>query len=1220
MNFFKSSNFLRKAMALFLTAFLFFQGSGGSALLAESSGGAPTPAPAELTNLQFFLTPVGGSEIELPTGTDLSQVISQDSVLKIRYEFKTPVGLANNHGLIDWELPLSNTGGLDLSEITGEIHPDPINHHFTYEVDPVNQKIRVHFDPTTVPAEGADDFIEVAAHFSLNQASTTNRHTFVFPISATENKNFTLRFMPRGRKNNIEKDGQFYSTAHGSQLTHDDLKINPHEVKWTVDANLQLKTIPAANALVEDTFNSDQLTLRPETIKVYPLDVTMGGTIAASGPALTLGTDYEVVTDAATPGQFKIKFKDSQFEQINGSDYLTKAYRIEYITDIKPEVSGSNITLTNTAKLNSASAKKDVKIQYKRPAHTPTKSGYYVVNYPASAHTLWLRWDVLLNLDQQPIKEISDVFPSNLKLRAPFPGTTPPQPLQLQRLKPEALTKDKTKLTNADYETVDLHSVFQVNTGTNDRIVLTPLDPANPPRDVYRLRFDTSIHPGPTDPVAGQDTYTNSMSLTTYTGSADSTVSFNSTPVGPVQNGIGKWAENADYTQKTIKWLINIEPKASTMHKLIVNDTFPNKGLSLVENSVEIKQGSLVLVKGTDYILTNNHENGFTVEFKGTFESINHNVQITYKTTFDRNTHTDPSKPREYKNAGTYRMTGLTNPKTISVATFTVHPYVPTNGGKEVKTDWTTREMEWTIYANYNSESLDLKVKDEIGAGHELIEDSIKVYTYTPHQTNGKPQLGSEVTGTPVYTLSDITANGFTVDFPNTNLCYAIVYKTKMSDTGLSINKYENTAFLNGTAVKKEASFPNYDKFLGKVGKQQRTPSNQLDWYIDWSVKINQSLSIIHDAVIKDRLTVGQEYVADSFKLYTVHPTKQLVPASEYSVVIKPFDPVTGEQSMDLRFNNPIDREYLLEYSTLITKEQAPFTMSNEVRLDGTNVQTVAEQKHTTVMAVHATTTAGSQRPHSQYGSISILKKDKSNGRPLPNIVFELWKDNVLVAVFPATGADGKTKLNGLKPGSYLLKEQPDRRYVPLPDTAVEISTAALNLDLTLENTPVDPATPYNPPTPEPESPQSDNPPKDQPKPKDETPKDTPKPETPDHPTPSTPNDVPPVPTTPPGPNEGDIEIPNDHIPQIVIMPKHGKIELTGRRWKYTPNDGFYGKDSFTIHVTTPTGEKYDEEIEIDIPIPEGIATLPKTDGIPSVFYFLLGSACLALAAIFKKK
>ena len=101
MNILQSSNFLRKAMALFLTAFLFFQGSGGSALLAESSGGAPTPAPAQLNNLQFFLTPVGGSEIELPHNTNFSQAISQDSVLKIRYEFKTPVGLANNPGLID---------------------------------------------------------------------------------------------------------------------------------------------------------------------------------------------------------------------------------------------------------------------------------------------------------------------------------------------------------------------------------------------------------------------------------------------------------------------------------------------------------------------------------------------------------------------------------------------------------------------------------------------------------------------------------------------------------------------------------------------------------------------------------------------------------------------------------------------------------------------------------------------------------------------------------------------------------------------------------------------------------------------------------------------------------------------------------------------------------------------------------------------------------------
>ena len=64
---FKSSHFLRKAMALFLTAFLFFQGSGSFSLLAENSGGSSS---AVLTNLQFFLTPVGGSETEIPNNAD----------------------------------------------------------------------------------------------------------------------------------------------------------------------------------------------------------------------------------------------------------------------------------------------------------------------------------------------------------------------------------------------------------------------------------------------------------------------------------------------------------------------------------------------------------------------------------------------------------------------------------------------------------------------------------------------------------------------------------------------------------------------------------------------------------------------------------------------------------------------------------------------------------------------------------------------------------------------------------------------------------------------------------------------------------------------------------------------------------------------------------------------------------------------------------------------
>ena len=123
--------------------------------------------------------------------------------------------------------------------------------------------------------------------------------------------------------------------------------------------------------------------------------------------------------------------------------------------------------------------------------------------------------------------------------------------------------------------------------------------------------------------------------------------------------------------------------------------------------------------------------------------------------------------------------------------------------------------------------------------------------------------------------------------------------------------------------------------------------------------------------------------------------------------------------------------------------------------------------------------------------------------------------------------------------------------------------------------------------------------------------------------TPETPDNVPPTPTTPTTPRtptEGDIEIPNDHIPQVVVPPKNGKIELTGKHWKFTPKKGFYGKDKFTVRITPPTGDEYEEEIEIDIPIPEGITSLPKTGGFPALLFFLLGSACLVSAVVVKKK
>ncbi len=48
--------------------------------------------------------------------------------------------------------------------------------------------------------------------------------------------------------------------------------------------------------------------------------------------------------------------------------------------------------------------------------------------------------------------------------------------------------------------------------------------------------------------------------------------------------------------------------------------------------------------------------------------------------------------------------------------------------------------------------------------------------------------------------------------------------------------------------------------------------------------------------------------------------------------------------------------------------------------------------------------------------------------------------------------------------------------------------------------------------------------------------------------------------------------------------------------------------------------EEYDEIIEIDILIPEGVVNLPKTSGLPAMVYFVSGSAFLIVSWLVRKR
>ncbi|MDO4764558.1 MAG: Cna B-type domain-containing protein [Eubacteriales bacterium] len=173
---------------------------------------------------------------------------------------------------------------------------------------------------------------------------------------------------------------------------------------------------------------------------------------------------------------------------------------------------------------------------------------------------------------------------------------------------------------------------------------------------------------------------------------------------------------------------------------------------------------------------------------------------------------------------------------------------------------------------------------------------------------------------------------------------------------------------------------------------------------------------------------------------------------------------------------------------------------------------------------------------------------------------------------------------------------------------------------ITVTNTykPVETVTPFEP-TPKPEEPKPT--PKPEPEPKPEEPKPTPEPK-PEEPAPTpeptpepTPNPVPESPST-----EGELDIPDGDVPQVVVPPKNGIIEFDGRHWKFTPDPKFYGKEKIQIIIKRPDGSQYEEIIEIDVPVPQGVTTLPQTSGIPKLYYFLCGILFFAGAIFIKRK
>jgi len=314
----------------------------------------------------------------------------------------------------------------------------------------------------------------------------------------------------------------------------------------------------------------------------------------------------------------------------------------------------------------------------------------------------------------------------------------------------------------------------------------------------------------------------------------------------------------------------------------------------------------------------------------------------------------------------------------------------------------------------------------------------------------------------------------------------------------------------------------------------------------------------------------------------------------------------------------------------------------------------VIEQAERAIVITEPTTMITIQNKKNER-SVQLTKYNQSKSQVLPGAIFELREQTNMVdlegnPIFQTVTGIDVSKLTTDSNGQLLLTDLPANKYqlievnapsgYKLNNTPVEfeitlVQTEAVLVEKTNERIPSSGGGGWTPgpgptetpkPTEEPKPTETPGP-TETPQPT-ETPEPTPTPGPTETPKPTSPGDKVKEETTVDKPVKGEVEVPEKGKVKVGEEPKHGTVTITpDGKWKYTPDKGYKGKDSFTIIVTDPEGNEQEILVEIDVDdiplggIDAGGKTpgkqLPKTGEDSPLPLQLAGIALIAAGVLF---
>jgi LPXTG-motif cell wall-anchored protein len=752
---------------------------------------------------------------------------------------------------------------------------------------------------------------------------------------------------------------------------------NTKFINWEVDFNKKLDTI--TNAVIEDPIQVNQA-LEAGTIEVYYLSMSLDGTPTLG--SLVDSSDYTIGTISGN--DFNITFNDP----------INDAYRLKFrtnITDFEGTLYENEATLKGDEILDVSA---DAGVTVGRGKTLEKKSTGY------NRTTQTINWEIKANYNERtladPNSTIIDTFDNVQEF---VPGS-----LQIYTvsINPDGSEGTLTLVTTGYTYTETLGTP----PGTNGFIITFDVDIDQ----AYKVNYQTKA----VDRVFDGETITNTVIFNGEIKTAYRSIS---------QVIVLKYNNGAKYGEKTIDWQIYINRDGYEMNNIYIDDMYTNQGLTLIPESFSIDG----MTAGIDYTLVA-AANGFDIVFANTITTP---FVVRYSTDFDYEARLDPTK-KFFENIVTvnWKDENMVDHSKSVLSRFTPDSYTQYNGYKGGSYNAQTKNITWTVGANYNFKTINnLKVVDYILGEQSLDKDSIVVYEGVLPGGSDTITKGAVI---PSYeyalntTIVDGAGNpGFEITFGSTNKAYIIEYNTSIADKVI-VAQYENTVyFKDGTTklsqIPASVSVLNGGTYMEKTGVQNQR-------LMDWTVNINQGQSSLTDVVITDHPSPNQVLMKDSFALYPTivasdgtfsKGSPALIQGTDYNLEFKLNS--SNEEYFEISFLNNVNLTYILEYQSYVMDIDRS-TVSNNIELTATQ-PSLPDTSSATSQQVRITSGSGSAS--GEKGNLTVKKvAGEEPTKFLAGAEFGLYDASGTIKIMTATtDENGEVTFSNVLLDDYQIRE-----------------------------------------------------------------------------------------------------------------------------------------------------------------------------------------------------